>query len=77
MKTTKLVNEMLFLCSPICEDYFMLFSLTMNNPLFPYKFSSGGKSKCYLRIHTALKLKIRRKILQWEDDFAVYQACYM
>ena len=33
--------------------------------LFSYKFSSGGKSKCYLRIHIGLKLEIRKKILQW------------
>ena len=47
----------------------MLFSLTLSNPLFSYKFSSGGKSKCYLRIHTVLKLKTRKNILQWEGDF--------
>ena len=43
--------------------------LTTNNPPFSYKFSSGGKSKCYLRKHTALKSKIRKKILQLEGDF--------
>ena len=34
-----------------------------------YKFSSGGKSKCYIRIHIGLKLEIRKKLLQWWGNF--------
>ena len=65
-----------FLRSPICEDYVMLFSLTMKQSIFfLYKFYYGGKSKCYLRIQTTLKLKIRKKILQWEGGFCCMQYC--
>ena len=61
---------MLFFTFYYMRGLFTLFSLTMNNPLFfPINFSSGGKSKCYLQIHTALKLKIRKTNLHWEGNF--------